>query len=69
MITEAILNRAPTAAIRLNPDLPPELERIINKVLEKDIELRYQSAAEIRADFKRLKRERDSSRISSSVAT
>ena len=67
VITEAILNRAPTAPIRLNPDLPPEIEHIAQKLLEKDIELRYQSAAEVRADLKRLKRVRDSARISSSV--
>lgn len=64
VITEAILNRAPTAPIRLNPDLPQEPERIISKALEKDVELRYQTAAEIRGDLKRLKRELDSSRIS-----
>jgi eukaryotic-like serine/threonine-protein kinase len=69
VITEAILNRAPTAPIRLNPDLPAEIERIVQKSLEKDIELRYQSAAEVRADLKRLKRERDSARISSSVGS
>jgi serine/threonine protein kinase/Tol biopolymer transport system component len=69
VITEAILNRAPTPPIRLNPSLPAEIERIAQKLLEKDIELRYQSAAEVRADLKRLKRERDSSRISSSVAS
>jgi eukaryotic-like serine/threonine-protein kinase len=69
VITEAILNRAPTAPIRLNPDLPAEIERIMQKLLEKDIEFRYQSAAEVRADLKRLKRERDSARISSSVAS
>jgi eukaryotic-like serine/threonine-protein kinase len=66
VVTEAILNRAPTAPIRLNPDLPAEIERIVQKLLEKDIELRYQSATEVRADLKRLKRERDSARISSS---
>ena len=66
VITEAILNRAPTAPIRLNPDLPPEPERIISKALEKDVELRYQTAAEIRGELKRLKRELDSSRISTS---
>ncbi len=69
VITEAILNRAPTATIRLNPDLPAEIERIVQKLLEKDLELRYQSAAEVRADLKRLKREQDSARISSSVAS
>jgi serine/threonine protein kinase/Tol biopolymer transport system component len=69
VITEAILNRAPMAPIRLNPELPAEIERIAQKLLEKDIELRYQSAAEVRADLKRLKRERDSARISSSVAS
>jgi Tol biopolymer transport system component/predicted Ser/Thr protein kinase len=67
VITEAILNRAPTAPIRLNPDLPAELERIIGKALEKDVELRYQGAAEIRGDLKRLKRGWDSSRISTSA--
>src|SRR5713101_2383379 len=67
VITEAILNRAPTAPIRLNPDLPAEIERIVQKLLEKDIELRYQSAAEVRADLKRLKRERDSARISTTA--
>jgi serine/threonine protein kinase/Tol biopolymer transport system component len=64
VITEAILNRAPTAVIRLNPELPPKLEETINKALEKDREMRCQSAAEMRADLKRIKRSLDSSRTS-----
>jgi serine/threonine protein kinase/Flp pilus assembly protein TadD len=60
VIFEAILNRAPTAPVRLNPEIPPKLEEIIHKALEKDRELRCQSAAELRADLKRLKRELDS---------
>jgi serine/threonine protein kinase len=67
VIFEAILNRAPTAPVRLNPDLPPELERLINKTLEKDREVRCQSAAELRADLKRLRRDTDTRR--SSVST
>src|SRR5579862_6675134 len=62
VITEAILNRAPTAAIRLNPELPPKLEETISKALEKDREMRCQTAAEMRADLKRIKRSIDSSR-------
>ena len=59
LITDGILNRAPVAPVRLNPDLPAQLEQIITKALEKDRDLRYQHASEIRADLKRLKRDTD----------
>jgi serine/threonine protein kinase len=60
IIFDSILNRAPAAPVRLNPDLPAELERVINKCLEKDRDLRYQHASEIRADLQRLRRDTDS---------
>ena len=64
IITEAILNRTPTPPARLNPKLPPKLEETISKALEKDPDLRCQTAAEVRADLKRLKRSIDSSHTS-----
>jgi len=69
VVFEAILNRIPAAPMQLNPGLPAQMEVILNKALEKDRELRCQSAAEIRADLKRLKRDADSSRSGVSGVT
>ena len=68
VIYEAILNRAPTPLGKANPSLPPELERIVNKALEKDRKLRYQSAADIRTDLQRLKRDSESGRAAATAA-
>jgi serine/threonine protein kinase/tetratricopeptide (TPR) repeat protein len=62
VIAEAILNRTPVAPVRLNPDLPIKLEEVVNKALEKDRKLRYQSAAEIRTDLERMRRDSESGR-------
>jgi Tol biopolymer transport system component/predicted Ser/Thr protein kinase len=68
VIFDGILNRPPPSPARLNPSLSPELERIINKALEKDRELRYQVACDLRADLKRLKRDTDSGRIAATAS-
>jgi serine/threonine protein kinase len=60
IVFEAILNRAPLPPLRLNPDVPPDLERIVAKCLEKDRNLRYQHASDIRTDLQRLKRDSES---------
>ncbi|HEV2493427.1 MAG TPA: protein kinase [Terriglobia bacterium] len=69
VIHEAILNRMPTSPLRLNPELPPQLEEIINKSLEKDRSVRYQHASELRADLKRLQRDVGLERTASSLTT
>jgi serine/threonine protein kinase/Tfp pilus assembly protein PilF len=68
-IFKSILDAAPTPTVRLNPDMPSELDRIINKALEKNRNLRYQSAAEMRTDLARFKRDLDSGRVSGAAAT
>jgi serine/threonine protein kinase len=67
-VFDSILNKPLTAATWINPDLPLELERIVDKALEKDLNLRYQSAGEMRSDFKRLKRQTDSGRSAAAAA-
>jgi eukaryotic-like serine/threonine-protein kinase len=68
VITEAILNRAPIALDQLNPEVPPALEEIVNKAIEKDRRLRYQHASDIRTDLQRLKRDTETGRLNGSVA-
>ena len=68
VIFDGIMNRAPLSPLRLNPDLPPKLEDIVNKALEKNRDLRYQHASEIRADLKRLRREMESGRIAAETS-
>ncbi|HET7291928.1 MAG TPA: protein kinase, partial [Vicinamibacteria bacterium] len=69
VIFEGILNRTPPSPLRINPDLPADLERIIGKALEKDPKLRYQTAADMLADLRRLKRDSDSGRSAAVHAT
>jgi serine/threonine protein kinase/tetratricopeptide (TPR) repeat protein len=69
VIFEGILSKAPTSPVRLNPELPAEFERIINRALEKDRNLRYQHAADLRAEFQRLKRDTESGRSAVVAAT
>jgi eukaryotic-like serine/threonine-protein kinase len=68
VIFNAILERQPVAAVRLNPDLPPELERVINRALEKDRDLRYQGASEMRSELMRLKRDTGSGKSTALAA-
>jgi eukaryotic-like serine/threonine-protein kinase len=69
VITEAILNRAPTPLEQLNPAVPPKLEEVVNKAIEKDRKLRYQHAADIRTDLQRLRRDTQSGRVSATAAS
>jgi serine/threonine protein kinase/tetratricopeptide (TPR) repeat protein len=68
VIYKAILDSNPTPAVRLNPDVPPKLEEIINRALEKDRELRYQHASEMRAELMRLKRDTETGRVAASIS-
>ena len=69
IIFDAILNKAPTAPVRINPELPAALEGLINKCLEKERSLRYQTASDLRADLQRLKRDTQSSKVAVAVAS
>jgi serine/threonine protein kinase/Tfp pilus assembly protein PilF len=69
LMFDAILHKAPTAAVRLNPELPSELERIISKSLEKDPALRYQNAADLLSDLKRLRRDSSSAKVEAAAST
>jgi serine/threonine protein kinase/tetratricopeptide (TPR) repeat protein len=68
-VFDSILNRSPVPPVRVNADLPPELERIIGKCLEKDLDLRYQHASEIAADLRRLRRDTDSAQLPATTGT
>jgi hypothetical protein len=68
LITNAILNRAPVPPLRLNPDIPPKLEDVINRALEKDRNLRYQHASDMKSELQRLKRDTDTGRVSAAIS-
>jgi len=67
IVLEAVLNRTPASAVRVNPDIPPDLEHIIAKALEKDRKLRYQNAADVHMDLRRLKRDSESAKLPAAV--